>query len=200
MNDTRIVEDIAYLRKVVEDSRRVVVDNGIHLLSWGILVVVGMLLTYASVNGVLRLPPLWIWIVVIGLGWMVSMWSAWRETKRARTRTFINRVLGSVWLGLGFIMTVIGFLGPATGATSSWAAVPLMSLILGAGLLATATIHQERLLVAAAAGWWAGGIVTMLFPGDYALLLFAGMMIVFQIAPGVKLYKKWQKETESARS
>jgi len=199
MNDSQVFDDLAYLRKVVEDSRRVVVDNGVGLLTWGILVVIGMILTYASVHLGLDLPSTLVWSVVIGAGWLLSIWLGWINMKRSRTRTFIQKVLWSIWVGLGITMTIIGFVGPLTGTIAGRACIPIISLVLGAGFFATATIHQEKLLTAAAAGWWIGGIATMVLPGDFSFLLFAGMMTFFQIAPGVYLYKKWKKEIKSER-
>lgn len=198
MSDSKILEDVAYLRKVVEDSRKVVVDNGVHLLGWGVLVVVGMILTYLSEHLKSNLPVFHIWVILIGLGWIFSIWDGWIKLNRARTRTFIQKVLASLWLGLGVVMTIIGFLGPAAGAISTWAVVPLISLVLGAGLLTTGTIHHERVLIVAAVGWWIGGTITLLFPGDYAILLFAGMMIALQIAPGIVVYRRWKREMGSA--
>ncbi len=193
-DDSRVFEDIAFLRQVVEDSRRVVIDNGVHLLAWGVLVVIGMIFTYISEHFKLNLPILWNWIVLISLGWILTIWDGWIKMTRARTRTFVQKVLASLWFGLGIVMTLVGFIGPATGAISTWGTIPLFSLILGAGLFATGTVHQERLRGFAAVGWWIGGIFTMLFPGDYEILLFAGMMIAFQILPGVVLYRKWKRE------
>ncbi len=198
MNDSQVLEDLAYLKRVVQDSRRVVVDNGVQLLSWGILIVFGMIATYAYVHLGLNLPETWMWIILIGIGWGLSIWLGWIKMKRSHAITFIQKVLSSIWIGLGVTMTIIGFLGPVTGAISPWATVPLLSLILGSGFLATGTVHQERLLILAAVGWWAGGLITMFWPGDYTLLLFAGMMILFQIVPGIFVYRKWKKQMGSS--
>ncbi|MCX7878150.1 MAG: hypothetical protein N2510_05840, partial [Ignavibacteria bacterium] len=42
-------------------------------------------------------------------------------------------------------------------------------------------------------GWWSGGILLFIFPGLHSLLVFAVMMICFQLIPGVILYRRFKK-------
>ncbi len=197
MDDSQVKEDLAYLRRVIEDSRRVVIDNGMHLLLWGILVVVGMILTYAYVHFGLNFPEAWMWILLIGAGWLLSIWIGWVKAKKTGAGTFLERVMRSLWIGLGITMTISGFLGPATRVIPSLSVIPLLSFLLATGFLVTSVIQQEHLLRYAAIGWWIGGLISMFWPGDYTILLFAGMMIAFQIIPGLYLYRKWKIDERS---
>ena len=85
MSDSQVLEDIAYLKKVIEDSRKVVIDNGVIMLTWGILVVVGMILTYAYIHFGLKIPETWLWIVLIGIGWILSFWIGWTNSRTSES-------------------------------------------------------------------------------------------------------------------
>jgi len=41
--------ELSLIKKMMEDSRRLNIDNGIHYIFWGILVTIALLINYAMV-------------------------------------------------------------------------------------------------------------------------------------------------------
>ena len=174
-----------------------VVDNGVGLLTWGILVVIGMILTYASVHLGVSMPSTLIWAVVIGVGWLLSIWLGWINVKRSRTRTFIQKVLWSMWSGLGITMTIIGFLGTVAGAISGWASIPLCFIDTRSRFLchrrnsARAVIGRRGRLLVGRRNRHHGPAWRLFLS---AFCRYDGLL---SDSPGVYLYRKWKKQIHS---
>jgi|WetSurMetagenome_2_1015567.scaffolds.fasta_scaffold24806_2 hypothetical protein len=185
-------QELAFIRKVMADSRTAISDDGKGLIVWGTLVVAGMVTMYASFQFGYPISKTLLWAVLIGLGWVYTIFHEMQNRKTKRFSTFGGRIVGSLWLGCGVVMTIVGFLSPMTGALKPWAIIPVSSLVIGIGYLVTGVVYDDRWTRFSALGWWAGAIVMMLWPGYYLFLLFSAMMIIFQIVPGVRLYQQWR--------
>jgi hypothetical protein len=197
MNTIDAQQELAFIKKVITDSRTAISDDGKGLIVWGVLVTIGMVIMYVTFQLDYNIPKILLWAVLIGLGWVYTLVHEMQRGRKKRFSTFGGRILGSVWLGCGIVMTIIGFLSPATGAVKPWAIVPIACLVIGIGYLVTGVIHDDRWIRVASLGWWLGGITMMLWPGYYMFLLFGAMMIVFQITPGVRLYRQWKSQQAS---
>ncbi|MRR09136.1 hypothetical protein EG831_03420, partial [bacterium] len=71
-------QELAFIRKVIEDSRTTMIDNGYEYIVWGAIVALGMFATYAldrlhasawAAGGWIYLA---LWIAVMGAGWTFS--------------------------------------------------------------------------------------------------------------------------------
>lgn len=185
-------QELAFIKKVIDDSRTAISSNGKDLIVWGLLVVIGMVTMFVDSQLGYTIPKLLLWAALIGIGWTYTLVSVYQNRKKTRFRTFGGKILGSLWMGCGIVMTLIGFLTTTTGALKSWGIIPMISLVLGIGYLVTGVVHDNRWTRLSAFGWWGGGIIMLIWPGQYMFLLFGAMMIVFQIFPGVKLHQQWK--------
>ncbi|MGH2574270.1 MAG: hypothetical protein ACRDFC_01070 [Ignavibacteria bacterium] len=195
--DTKQAEtEIAVIRKIMEDTSRII-DSGKDFIVWGFVVFLGMLGTYYFIIAGMSKSIPWLWAVLIGVGWIYSIAFHWRASYKLRAKTLAGRILAGVWISSGIVMTVIGFLGSATGAVRGWAITPVISLVLGSAYLVSGIIYGRKWLRNLALGWWVGGIAMMLFPGLHIFLVFALMMVLFQIIPGFIFYSNWKKSLKS---
>ncbi len=190
-------QELAFIKKVIADSRTAISDDGKGLIVWGVLVTIGMVIMYVSFQLDYNFSKILLWAALIGLGWAYTLGHEMQRGRKKRFSTFGGRILGSVWLGCGIVMTVIGFLSPVTEAVKPWAIIPIASLVIGIGYLVTGVVHDDRRIRVYSLGWWLGGIVMLLWPGYYMFLLFGAMIIVFQIFPGVRLYRQWKSQHAS---
>lgn len=181
-------EDLAVIRRWMEDTRREVVDRGKHLLIWGIISVVGLSATYAFLVDALPWDPRWVWGLLLAAGWAASMIVGWRDGRGARVSSLGRRLLSNVWVGLGVTLTLVGVAGIFGGVVSHLALPGLLSVVLAGGFMATSLLVDERWLAWVAVGWWVGGGVMLFVPGVYTLLLMAGMSLLLMVGPGVVLY------------
>ncbi|MGE5400197.1 MAG: hypothetical protein ACM3S2_07325 [Ignavibacteriales bacterium] len=193
MDDKTALEDLQYIRKVIEDSKRTMAYNGMDYIFWGILVIIGMLLMYILILNHVFFNYLWIWLGLVSIGWAYSFFN---KTKyyTDRPRTFTTRVASSVWLASGIAMTILGFVGPLANAFQPMFISPVLSVVLGIAYFITGYIFESRWFSYLSFGWWTGGIVLFFYPGIHSLLIMALMMLFFQTIPGIIMFRKYKKE------
>ncbi|MGE5430575.1 MAG: hypothetical protein ACM3QX_05855 [Syntrophomonadaceae bacterium] len=193
MDDRAALEDLQYIRKVIEDSKRALVYNGIDYIVWGILVIIGLTATYVLVASRIYFNYFWIWLALVAAGWMFSLFSS-KKSKASQPRTFSDKIIGSVWLSSGITMSILGFIGPVTRAVNPVFISPLLSVVLGTAYFVTGNIFESRWFTYLSFGWWAGAIVMFFFPGIHSLIIMALMMLLFQTIPGIILYKIYKQK------
>ena len=190
--------ELSVIKKIMEDSRNVVLDNGIHYIFWGVIVTSAliinyvMLLTRTSMN-------------YIGLMWFVLMISAaivdgiigYRQEKKSKVRTYAGDLLSSLWKATGIAMFLFGFLGIVTKAYNPIYISPIISTTLGIAYFTSGTIQQLKWLKNISLGWWAGAVYLFIFPSVHTLLIFAIMMICLQVIPGLILNRKYKENTNN---
>src|SRR5690625_7695050 len=92
---TDAAQHLAYIRRVMEDTRRTVTMCGDYFILWGIAVLFGMIGTY--IFG-LTAPPVWVWPALWGglmtLAWAATGLLAHRDAHRARTSAPVGREIG----------------------------------------------------------------------------------------------------------
>ena len=72
---TNPAEDLAYIRQIMNDSKNIIIDNGMGFVIWGILVVIGLTITYAKIQFEWLIDTRIVWAVLIGAGWLyTSLW------------------------------------------------------------------------------------------------------------------------------
>jgi hypothetical protein len=101
--------EINMIKKIMDDSRKIVIDDGIGYIVWGVLVMIGHLATYYAIMEKMYNYIGWIWIILIGAGWVYSIVVNIRKEARRKVKTMAGKILGGVWISAGISMTVIGF-------------------------------------------------------------------------------------------
>ncbi len=187
-------QELAFIKQVMEDSRRIVVEDGHGFIFWGILIVFGLVVTYSSIQLNWSHNLRWFWPGLIALGWVYSIVSGITKEKKKRVKTFAGRVMDVVWISTGISATILGFLGPYTGAYSSIYINPLICVVLGISYAVTGVLLGKKWISALSFGWWAGSVIMFIFPGLYTLLFMSFLMVVLQIVPGIYFYRKSKLE------
>lgn len=185
-------QELLFIRKVIDDGRTALGHDGKAMIVWGAIVVAGMIAMFLSVSLTLGVNYLILWGVLIGAGWIFTLFFDVSARRKARFSTFGGRVVSQLWLGCGIVMTVVGFVTPLVGALKPWAIIPIMSLILGIAYLVTGAVYDDRWIRFSSVAWWLSGIIMLVWPGVYMFLVFASLVIAFQIVPGVRLFKQWK--------
>jgi len=197
MEKQQAESEISMIKQIMDDSKRIVVDDGKGYIIWGALIVIGLLGTYFLILSKLYNYIGWLWIVVIGSGWIFTIIINVVKGHKKKVRTFAGKILGALWFSCGITMTIVGFVGTGSGSFGAYTISPMMAVILGIAYFVTGVIYGLPWVRNIAAGWWIGAIVTFIWSGMYSLLVFAGMMIVLQIIPGIILYSKFKKEYQA---
>ena len=196
-------QELAFIKKVMADSRRTAMDNGLDYIVWGAIVAIGLFGTYAldklhanewPSGGWINLS---LWIAVMGGGWAYSLIRHLRRHHRARVHTLAGRMLGSIWLASGIaIMLLIFVLGPLGKADPC----PAIAVVLGIGFLLSGILMDFAPLRWASICWWAGAVVlAVIHSVPLEMLVFGGMMVAFQIVPGIFVDQAWRESARLAR-
>ena len=183
--------ELSEIKKIMEDSRRIMVDDGSGFIIWGSLVAAGLLFSYFSVLGYITWNITSIaWFALIGTGWLITIIQVRKEKKERRAHTFAGKVAGAIWGSAGITMTIIGFVGSYSGLVRGLGISPLMACVLAAAFFVSSVIYNDKIFRYLSFGWWAGALFMFFWRSPHTLLLFALMMIFMQVLPGYIMYKK----------
>jgi len=189
MDEKAAVEELAFIKNIIKDSRNSFALNGKPYIFWGILIVVGLFLQYSS--DILDFRYMFfVWLLLIGIGWAYAYFESRKHKQKSKTTSLAGKILGSVWLACGISMTIIGFLGTISGAIKGVYVSPVLSLVLAIAYFITGVLYDYKWQRNLSFGWWLGAIFMFFFPGKYSTLIMAFMMIVLQIIPGIILLNK----------
>ncbi|MCL4511749.1 MAG: hypothetical protein M1470_11855 [Bacteroidetes bacterium] len=197
MDQQKAIEDVALIKRMMEESRQFTFDNGKSYIFWGILVTVGIFVTYGAVltgNGDISG---WIWIITIGIGWLFSILAGMKEHTKTRTWAFGGKLVGLIWASCGITMTILGFAAPLAGALHSWAISPAIATVMGAAYTMSSLVYRLKWVTMVGIAWWVGALAMFAVKGLVTLPIFGSMMILFQIIPGLVFYRNSKKSNAS---
>jgi hypothetical protein len=189
-------EELAFLNKVIRDSRRSVIDNGLSFIVWGVLVTIGVGAIYIERLNESWSWSGWVWLVTIVSGIIFSIFYGRRRTQ-SPVQTFAGNLLGRLWSALGISMGLVGFVGSISGMITPMAISPLMACFLAVPYYVSGIVYDLKWFRNLAFGWWVGAIVMFMWDSPHTLGLYCLLMICLQIIPGILLYRRW-KNTMSA--
>src|ERR1700719_57581 len=103
MIDDQVRQDIAFIRRAVEEGGAYATARGMDMLVWGAAVAVAYLATYAFIRGLSPIAPNGIWAVCLGLGWLYSLRPLLRRIAASRrdcpARGPMAQALAMLWFG-----------------------------------------------------------------------------------------------------
>ncbi len=194
MNEKKALEEISFIKQIMQDSRKTFVDNGIGYIVWGVIIVLALLSEYFIITNQIKNNYGLNWIILIGIGWIFTAISRAKQRKESKSITFAGKILGAVWFSVGIAMMIIGFIGPTSGALGGVFVSPVISVILGIAYLVSGVVYGSRWISFISLGWWAGAILMFYWPGMQVFWIMSLMMIIFQIIPGIILFQHTKKE------
>lgn len=199
INSEQAELELSEIKKIMEDSRRIMVDDGLGFIIWGTLVAAGLIFSYLSVLGFLDWDITSIaWFVLIGAGWLITFLQFRKEKKKRKAVTFAGKVAGAIWGSAGITMTIIGFVGSYSGLIRGFGISPLMACVIAAAFFVSGVIYNDKSFRFLSFGWWTGALIMFFWRSPHTLLMFALMMLFMQALPGFIMYKKWKKEIIAA--
>ena len=191
MNEKAAVEELAFIKNIISQSRKSFALNGKPYIFWGILIVIGLFLEYIRGIDLIEFNYMFIvWILLIAIGWGYAYVDSRKHKRESPSRTLAGKILGGMWLACGISMTIVGFLGTISGAIKGVYVSPVLSLILAIAYFLTGIIYDYKWQRNLSIGWWLGAIFMFFFPGEHTVLIMALMMIFLQIVPGIILLNK----------
>lgn len=194
MDHTAAQDELAYIKKVMQDSRQSIIDNGKYYLLWGIVIGIASMANYLIVKNSLGISTGWVWANAIFAGWGFSIFWGWRDSKKEKSETLAGKLLASVWIGMGITGFVLAMAGSISGAIAYGAFCPLFAGLLGYGNFMAGTIQRSWMMKIMGFGWWAGAVWMFFIKSIEVLAVYSIFLFLFSILPGIILYFKWKKD------
>lgn len=193
MDEKKALEEIQFIRKIIDESKSSIVYNGLDYIFWGVIIIVGMLSTYLFHINKVYFNYFWIWVIIIPIGWIFSITNKIRNQKKFPS-TFTGKLLGSLWASAGISMTVIGFIGVIAGSIKAMSISPIACAIMGSAYYTTGKVAGVKWLGWLSIGWWLGSVLLFYVATVESFLIMSILMFFFQTIPGFIMYKKYKKE------
>ncbi|MDH5543093.1 MAG: hypothetical protein OEY64_09040 [Nitrospinota bacterium] len=220
-NSTSALENVFYIKKLLDDTRKATLNFGAYYIFWSILIVVAIAVEFtisANIFASLDLDPVTegsmqkayphlitplavSWLTFIGMG---TLWSIRRARSLRGTRhdgTFANKLVGYTWFSVFFSVSIALFLFPILLKGDFPFSAGIIALLYGIGHYINGELCESTLLKRTGIGWWAYSIVLTALGNTglaiYLGLLFALGLIVFQLIPGFILYKQLDKSEQA---
>ena len=192
MDSEKAAQEISFIKSVIERNRKAGSPGGKQFIIWGIVVVLGMVGNYLLIKSENYSYLLWMWIVLIAIGWVLSIMDIYKQEKKKGATNWAEQIYSNIWLSAGITMSFIGFMAPFSKVLSPMAICPVISLIMGTAHFVSGSINEFKWQKWVGISWWLGSVVLFLWVAVENFLLFGLLMILLQIIPGVKLnaYRK----------
>ena len=194
MDDDSVRDDIAFIRRAIEQGRGYAGSHSLDLLVWGIALAAGYVGTYATVSGWWRINSIWLWAACIGLPWLYSLRPLLVRLFRSEpqaTRPPMAEALQMLWFGCGIFLSTFSVVVIVAGdMRQGWFSA------VGAGTMGVVFFVSSYLcnlpwLRAVAIGWW---IAMLLLYGlrhrSEVLPLSAMLMLLLLALPGLLLWRR----------
>jgi hypothetical protein len=197
-------EELAFIRKVMADSRTKVVDDGKPTILWGIIVFTAMAFTYIEAITQVELYVGWIWLGLSVVGWLYIILYRQKLGPDRPARTFAGKMIGMLWGATGVAISLMVFMVMITRVigteeiVSPLALCPLVSLMIGVAYFISGVLYGLNWVRNIAWAWWTGAVGMFLWPSVHILGMYCIMIVFFQIIPGIILYRNSKKELQAA--
>jgi hypothetical protein len=162
-------------------------------------------ITYLSALTQRDLYSGFIWLGLVLYGWGTIIYYIIQKRKQPdRARSFMDRIQGSIWgacggtLGLGLILILMFPHREEGPSINPIYACYLTSLILGIAYFLSGVANDLKWLRNIGFAWWAGAIAMYLWPTVHVLGIYAAMLILFQVIPGIILQRRYKRITSEA--
>ncbi|MBA3563140.1 MAG: hypothetical protein H0W33_03855 [Gammaproteobacteria bacterium] len=183
----RVNEDLAFIRAVVEGSRRAASVDAMPLIVWGLLTVAGIALVYT----VPWLDSVYFWLAVIGLAWAYTLVRAVRRRRSDTVAWFAGHALAVLWLATLAGMTLAGFVGYFSGSLPAAAITPVIAAFFGMGVTASGALLGGRWIAWVGGLWWLSAAIIFYAPAPARLAIFGGAVLLLLVVPALVIHRRW---------
>ncbi|HYU11761.1 MAG TPA: hypothetical protein VEK82_04240 [Stellaceae bacterium] len=190
MIEERAREDIAFIRRAIEEGGAYAAARSPDMLVWGVAVAIGYLGTYAFIRGWSPIMPNALWAVCIGLPWLYSLRRQLRRLVGGAPsqRGPMAQALSMLWLGCGVLLTTLATAAVSSGAIRDGWFDAVVAGVLGTAFFASSWLANLPWLRWAAIAWWIGEVAIFASRRhSEMLLLAAALMLALLAGPGLFL-------------
>jgi hypothetical protein len=186
-------EDIAFIRRAIEEGGAYAIARSPDMLVWGVAVAIGYLATYSFVRGWSPIGPNVVWTICTILPWLYSLR---RLVTRAgggkpASRRPMAQALAMLWLAIGIFITITMIVAMATGALREGWSSAVVAGVVGIGFFVSSWLGNQPWLRWVGVGWWLSDLALFALRHEpEALPLAAALYLLLLAGPGYVLWSQ----------
>jgi hypothetical protein len=180
-------EELAAIRSLMADSQSFLYGTWPHQLTWGAVGITGVVATWVALGAEAYGATVWIWGVLVCVGWAFSFALMRRGPGGAPVRNVASRAYGGIWIALGITLTILGTLTVGVGAVDPLGLPGLIAVVFGAGYFASGWLAGLRWLTAVGVCWWVAGVGLLVWSDPRGLLALAALTLLLEVGPALAL-------------
>ena len=197
-------DDLAFIRQLMEGSRRVTVLGGHYFVVWGLLVAIAQVAIWILIERDLinRLNSTLVWLLVVVIGYAYTFWASARDRRVEGAESRDGYLIGRVWIAFGVCGLTIALAGLAIGALPGRSLAGVYATLSGMAFFLHGTLAGIGWLRNVGVLWWLASIPLFLMTGPIIMLAYAVLILLLQVVPGILLTFERRRllasETQSA--
>ena len=197
MEVDQMQDDIQYLKRMIENNRRSLVDNGLSYIINGLIVAIGIpIAIMIGYSGYGKFIP-YMWLILIAIMIFANIAANKKVEKKSKVKTFGSQVFSAMWGACGISIIIIFVLSFTSVGMSEVSFYMSISGILAIGYFLTGVINDLKFMKVLAGLWWLNSIISGLWPIfgtiQYLNFFFSFMVLFLQVIPAAIIYKKWKR-------
>ncbi|MBN1797493.1 MAG: hypothetical protein JW822_02885 [Spirochaetales bacterium] len=187
------MDDIKFIKQIMAESRRVILDHGMSYILWGVLLPVGTAVSYilGYCNQAQYIGYFWLGLSITG--WIIQFIMALKKEKREKIKSRLARLYGLLYLGLGILFVIITILYIVMQMISFIIFMFLLCLLLAFAYYISAIFNRLKWLYPMSAGWMISGITILFLPELWGPGIISILIILFALIPGIWMQKNKDK-------
>ena len=110
MTQENIEQDLQFIKKVLENNRKMLVDNGIFYILWGAMVVIGTGISYIFIhlNMLHFLPYFWLGFIIVFF--FIQKFIDRKTKSEKHVTSFGWKLFNAVWLATGITCILLSII------------------------------------------------------------------------------------------
>jgi len=193
MTQEQAREDIAFIRRAIEEGSAYATASSPDMLVWGIAVAIGYLGTYGFVAGWSPVAPGALWAACLGVPWLFSLRRAIGGLAGPGVPVHgpMAQALAMLWLGCGIFLTTLAVAVNTTGEGHAGWCDAVVAGVMGIAFFGSTSLARLPWLRWIAIGWWLGELALFALRHRIeALPLSAALMLLLLAGPGYVLWSR----------
>ncbi len=177
-------QSLYIITEMIDQAKGKVRENSIYFIIWGVVITLANLGMFSLMLMEYRYPYI-SWSIAVP-AWIITIYTTWRQSKKARTNSHLDRISGSLWLSFGVIIfTLVAF-----GKLINYQLNPVILLLSALPTFVSGIIIKFKPLIFGGFSFWLLGIACFLVGGPWQFLVGALAVIVGFLIPGIILRNK----------
>lgn len=180
-------EQMALIEEMIATSKGNLSDGSIYYLIWGWAVAISAAINYILLN-VIKSDSHWLpWPILMTLAAFVSIFVSIKQAKKQKAKSYIERMLGMLWLSFVITLFVVLFGMQVLGYEGVY---PILMALYGLGTFASGGILRFTPLMVGGVCAWACASIAYFVPFSDQLILITVAIVTSYIIPGHMLAAK----------